>query len=121
MNSLDRRQFDDMVDEVVNYVRDTTDATRTAIKNGMNRCYSAVAAGIEWPELIESDESGLRQYSDSTLTTLMASDPFLPLPWDVARIKSLHFQTVDGGQLEIVEPAEGYNRAGVSLTTTGKP
>ena len=93
MASLGYATLSEMQDQIGLKVRDTSTAQRRISKDNMNMRYSEYAREYEWPELVRSDDVGLRDLANTTLTTADSAETFFPGPWDAQEILSLTVYT----------------------------
>jgi hypothetical protein len=110
-----------MVDEVGGITKHTETSAESKIVAALNRAL-VVAAALDWTELEQSDETGLRSFADSDIKTLESGDSYYPGPLQVDRVLSIVPQAAsDAGSLEIITAADLQDRVRGLLTTTGLP
>ena len=118
--NLDSAALSQMVDEVGNVTHHTETSAETPIKDALNRALAAVPRG-DWQQLQRTDETGLRQFSDSDIATFEANDQFYPGPLQVDKVLSILPDTAGAAEVEIVTAKELHTRVQGLLDTPGIP
>lgn len=113
--------FASMISEVGRIVGDSGTGRQTPIKDALRRHYDAIAAAVEWPQLVAFDDSGIRTLGNTSVSSIEAGEVEVPAPFDAGKVRSMQLQGVDGGLLEIIQPGMMAEIAGSQLTTSRRP
>ena len=89
MGSQGVQIFTNLVDEVANFIQDTSTSRKARIKEALNRSYQLAVDAHDWPQLLRVSDMGHRFELDATgatAHTFMSGDGHAPLPIDCMHV-----------------------------------
>lgn len=121
MTSLGWQNLSDMISEVGRIVGDSGTGRRRPIKDAIGRAYDAIAAAVEWPQLVAFDDSGVRTLGTTTVASLEAGEAEAPAPFFTGKLRSISLIGHDVPAIEITQPGVMADLAGSQFTASRRP